>query len=282
MTAGGCAAAPKFAQVDEQAVAAELLRVPPNEFVAARNARVAELKAAGDRELAGAVAKLRRQSAAEWALNVIAHEHPDLVGDWAAAAADARTAQESPSGNLRQALADWRAVTAQVVRAAPRGSPKGELTAELTQIGSSPEATATFVAGLLGAGDTNAAVAADTPRRKSPGTGSAEQSKPSKKSKEPVVDLKAAQRREKALAAARRAVARATADAESAEQEATDADAAFDDAAAQVESARAALATAEQECERAKRRAAAAHKLYEVARADLDRANQQLADAGDE
>jgi hypothetical protein len=267
--------------VDEQAVAAELLRVPPNEFVAARNGRVAELKAAGDRELAAAVAKLRRQSAAEWALNVIAHEHPDLVGDWAAAAADARSAQESPSGNLRQALADWRAVTAQVVRAAPRGSPKGGLTAELTQIGSSPEATAAFVAGLLGAGNAAPATPAETPRQKSPGTAAAEQSQQPKRSKASAVDRKAAQRREKALAAARRAIARATADAESAEQEATDADAAFDAAAAQVEFARAALATAEQECARAKRRAAAARKLHAAARADLDRANQQLAHAGD-
>jgi hypothetical protein len=259
--------------VDERTVAAELLRVPPSEFVAARNARVAELKAGGDRELAEAVAKLRRHSAAEWALNVIAHEHPDLVGDWAAAAADARAAQESSSGNLRQALADWRATTAAVVRAAPRAAPKGELTAELTQIGGSPDATARFVAGLLGAGGDPPTAGDDTPRRNRPRGDPAER---------PKADPKEARRREKALAAAQRAVARAEAEAESAGRAATDADAAFDDAVAAVAAARKALTSAEQECERASRRATAAGKLREGALADLDRAQRALVDVRDE
>jgi hypothetical protein len=261
--------------VDAHTVAAELLRVPPNEFVAARNARVAELKAAGDRELAGAVAKLRRQSAAEWALNVIAHEHPDLVGEWAAAAAAARAAQESPSANLRQALADWRAATTQVVRAAPRGAPKGELTAELTQIGGVAESTARFVAGLLGAGGEPPAVP-ETPRGK-PRRAAAES---------PSADRKAAQRRakerERALKAAQREVAEAEADAEAAELEASAADAAYDEAVETVEAARAALAAAETECDRAKRRATAARKVHEEARSDVDRARQALADVRDE
>jgi hypothetical protein len=257
--------------VDAHTVAAELLRVPPNEFVAARNARVAELKAAGDRELAKAVAKLRRQSAAEWALNVIAHEHPDLVGEWADAAAAARAAQESPSANLRQALADWRAATAQLVRAAPRGAPKGELTAELTQIGGAAESTARFVAGLLGADGAPPAV---------PDTARGAPRRPAAKSS--PIDRKAAQRREKALKAAQRALTAAEADASAASLEASAADAAYDTAMDAVEAARAALETAEAECDRAKRRATAARQLHEAARADLDRARQALADARDQ
>ena len=259
--------------MDERTLAAELLRVPPSEFVAARNTRVAELKADGNRELAEAVAKLRRHSAAEWALNVIAHEHPDLVSDWAAAAADARAAQESSSGSLRQALADWRATTAAVVRAAPRAAPKGELTAELTQIGGSPDATARFVAGLLGAGGEPPTVGDHTPRRRRPRGDAAEQ---------PKADPKAARRKEKALAAAQRAVEQADAEAESAGRAATDADAAFDDAVAAVAAARNALTAAEQECERATRRATAARKLHEHARADLDRARRALSDVRDD
>lgn len=58
---------------------AELLAVAPSEFVAARNARVKELRADGDRELADRVAKLRRPSVATWAVNAAARTTPDGV-----------------------------------------------------------------------------------------------------------------------------------------------------------------------------------------------------------
>jgi hypothetical protein len=57
-------------------VAADLYALDPSEFTAARDARAAETRQAGDRELAAAVKGLRRPSAAAAALNLLARERP--------------------------------------------------------------------------------------------------------------------------------------------------------------------------------------------------------------
>lgn len=144
--------------MDEKTATAELLRVQPREFVAARNSRVAELKQAGERELAARIAQLRRPSPAQWALNAVAHTHPDLVRTWAGLAERIRSEQQRAAEGetvvgLRDLLADWRARTAEIVAAAPSGAPAGELTATLSTIGASPETTTALVAGLLGGPD---------------------------------------------------------------------------------------------------------------------------------
>src|SRR4051794_33762768 len=48
-----------------------LLTVPPDEFVAARNALAKSLRAAGRKQEAAAVAALRRPTAVDWALNMV-------------------------------------------------------------------------------------------------------------------------------------------------------------------------------------------------------------------
>jgi hypothetical protein len=54
----------------------ELAAVPPREFVAARNALVEELRAAGEIDEAKQVARLRRPTPALWAVNRLAAEEP--------------------------------------------------------------------------------------------------------------------------------------------------------------------------------------------------------------
>ena len=100
----------------------ELYAVTPEEFVAARNALAKELKAAGAKEDAAAVAKLRRPSVTAWALNKVARTDADLV----AAALDAgerlRVASDDavagrPEG-LREATAAERAAGGAVAKVA--------------------------------------------------------------------------------------------------------------------------------------------------------------------
>src|SRR5690606_9142966 len=57
-------------------VARELYAGPPAEFVAARNARAAEVRRAGDRALATRVKALPKPSAPAWAVGLLAREEP--------------------------------------------------------------------------------------------------------------------------------------------------------------------------------------------------------------
>ncbi|MBR7743841.1 hypothetical protein KC207_11120 [Phycicoccus sp. BSK3Z-2] len=65
--------------MDLESVARELYALAPEEFTAARNALARELRAAGDRELAGAVAALRRASPGAHLLNRLVAARPDEV-----------------------------------------------------------------------------------------------------------------------------------------------------------------------------------------------------------
>lgn len=57
----------------------DLYALDPGEFTAARNALVKELRAAGRRDEAAGVAKLRRPPVTAWALNRVARDRPDLL-----------------------------------------------------------------------------------------------------------------------------------------------------------------------------------------------------------
>jgi len=57
----------------------ELYALPPEEFTAARNALAKELRAAGDKDGAAVVAKLKRPSVGAWALDQVAREQPELI-----------------------------------------------------------------------------------------------------------------------------------------------------------------------------------------------------------
>ncbi|MGV3758916.1 MAG: hypothetical protein ACO1PW_05150 [Actinomycetota bacterium] len=65
--------------VDVPEVAKPLYDLRPEEFVAARDALVKELRAAGERGEATAVKALRRPSAAAAALNRAARSRPELL-----------------------------------------------------------------------------------------------------------------------------------------------------------------------------------------------------------
>jgi hypothetical protein len=79
-----------------------LYLVPPAGFVAARNARRAELKST-DRELADAVGELRRASPAAWLTTALVREHPDVLDELEALAGRLRAAVDAAD---REALAD--------------------------------------------------------------------------------------------------------------------------------------------------------------------------------
>ncbi len=100
----------------------DLYSLPPEEFTAARNALAKELKAAGKKDEAAAVAKLRRPSVAAWALNQVARTKADLVEAALAAGQELRAATEATvageAGELRAASAAERTAANAVVKAA--------------------------------------------------------------------------------------------------------------------------------------------------------------------
>ncbi|HEU4910779.1 MAG TPA: hypothetical protein VFV76_02675 [Actinomycetes bacterium] len=65
--------------MDVDAVADELYSLPPEQFVAARDDRVKEARADGDREAARAIAAFRRPTVVAWLANLLARHHPEDV-----------------------------------------------------------------------------------------------------------------------------------------------------------------------------------------------------------
>jgi len=60
-------------------VADELYARPREEFIATRDARAKQARAAGRRDLAAAIGKLRKPTSAAWIVNLLAREQPDEV-----------------------------------------------------------------------------------------------------------------------------------------------------------------------------------------------------------
>jgi len=283
------------AGVDQRELVAELYRTPPAEFVAARNAKAAELKKAGEKELAAEVAKLRRHSPAHWALDVLAHTQRALVDTWADAADRVREAQraaiEGRAGeDLREVLTELRRHTAALAEAAPDGAPVAELPATLAAVAASEEATAELRAGLLGAGlpaddsifggGTSApARRAKKPAAKKPSTAKAPA--PTKKAghlrvvPSPRDDSKLRRQLDEATRAAddaRTDLEMAEADADDAAAEESAAEAEVASTAEAIDTAREAVSAAESAHRDAKQRAAAAHKAQAAAEVRLERA----------
>ncbi|WP_328359839.1 hypothetical protein OG800_23460 [Streptomyces sp. NBC_00445] len=65
--------------MDLDAVADELYGLRPEDFTAARAARVAAARTAGDRALAERIGKLRRPSLSAWASNLLVREQPEQI-----------------------------------------------------------------------------------------------------------------------------------------------------------------------------------------------------------
>jgi hypothetical protein len=78
----------------EQGAVEDLYRLPPDEFVAARDAAARELRSAGDRAAADRVRALRKPTVAAWALNQAVRAVPGPADELVAVAQDVREAQE--------------------------------------------------------------------------------------------------------------------------------------------------------------------------------------------
>jgi hypothetical protein len=103
------------AQVPSE-LADRLYAALPDTFVAERDKAVAEARDAGDRELAAAIAKLRKPTVAAWLVNLLALRRPDLVADLADLAGQMRAAQRDLRGDeLRELSAQRRAVVSALV-----------------------------------------------------------------------------------------------------------------------------------------------------------------------
>ena len=91
----------------------ELYREHPDEFVAGRNRLAKDLRAAGEREQAKEVRRLRRPTAAAWLLNRVALSSPDRLEQFAAAVEELEAAQGAVLESKDDAAAAWRAAVAQ-------------------------------------------------------------------------------------------------------------------------------------------------------------------------
>jgi hypothetical protein len=87
----------------------ELYREHPDGFVAGRNGLAKELRAAGAREEAERVKKLRRPSAAAWLINRAALTAPKLLAEFAEASQELEQAQARALEGGDDGAAGWRA-----------------------------------------------------------------------------------------------------------------------------------------------------------------------------
>lgn len=265
-------------------VTGELFALDPGEFVAARNELVKALRKAGDRELAGRVAELRRPSPAAWAVNQLARNRREDVENLVGLGRALREAQEQALGGadaqlLRQAgrarrdavaaLAD-AAVDLLAERGSGADSHTGEITATLEAASLDPGAGEAVLAGRLtsaldppsGFGDGDPPPAAH-PREPAPKT----------RTTAGATDTDADDRRER-LAKAERAVSEAT------ELAATKSEAAAATAAT-VADLEARLGEVETEVARLERELADARAAAEKVERDLDEARKTATQAAD-
>jgi hypothetical protein len=89
-------------------VAEQLYGLHPDAFVPARDDAVAEARQAGDRDLARAIARLRRPTRAAWLANLLARERPEQLDGLLALAGDLASAQRTLDGSALRALSAQR------------------------------------------------------------------------------------------------------------------------------------------------------------------------------
>jgi DNA repair exonuclease SbcCD ATPase subunit len=94
--------------VDFDAVTGELYALPPAEFIPAREQRVAEARAAGDRELAKRIHALRRPTHAAWAVNLLAREQPETCDGLLSLGSELRQAWSAADGEQLAELSSRR------------------------------------------------------------------------------------------------------------------------------------------------------------------------------
>ena len=89
-------------------IADELYGLPPDEFVPARDDRVAAAKESGDRDLARALARLRRPTKAAWLANLLARHRTEQLDGLVSLARSLTQAQQELDGDALRALSGQR------------------------------------------------------------------------------------------------------------------------------------------------------------------------------
>jgi len=102
------AAGPEPGDSSFDAIADELYELPPDEFVPARDDRVAAAKEAGDRDLARALGRLRRPTKAAWLANLLARHRTEQLDGLVALARGLAQAQQELDGSALRALSGQR------------------------------------------------------------------------------------------------------------------------------------------------------------------------------
>src|SRR5947209_6156646 len=108
----------------------DLFDVPPDEFIAARNALVKELRGAGKADAAPEIAALRKPSPVVWAVNHVARSEPARIEALLDATAQLRHAQ-GPHGHadkLRDAMKAHRDALSALGEAGARALDSAKLT----------------------------------------------------------------------------------------------------------------------------------------------------------
>jgi hypothetical protein len=145
---------------DLASAAEELYALSPGDFTAARDERAAAARAAGDRDLAQAIAGLRRPVVSAWLVNQLAREAGDQVAELVALGESLRQAQQDLAGErVRELSAQRRTLVAALVAEAKRiaardGRPAGlqverEVDATLQAALADADAAAAVRAGCL-------------------------------------------------------------------------------------------------------------------------------------
>jgi DNA repair exonuclease SbcCD ATPase subunit len=215
-------------------VAEELYAVLPAEFVTARDAKAKAVKADGDTDLAQQIKALRRPSAAAWLINLLSHsdEGFDPLSDLSQRLRDAQTHLDAPSmkelGRERnRVVADLVERAVALARSADpqfrdSESVRDQVTSTLTAAVADPTAEAAVTSGRLvsplsyaGFGEVDLSDAVATPLHIVRGE------KPSHKSPAPEPETEEVDSR---------ALTRARADLEQAEERLEEAEQAFDEA----------------------------------------------------
>jgi hypothetical protein len=140
---------------DSSTATDELIRrmyeAPPDRFVAARAAAIADARKAGDRDTAKRLAALRKPTVAAWLVNLLALRRPELIDQLVELSNALRTAQRSLKGDeLRELTGQRRQVVSALVSAARKLAvtedpqvasklPLGEVEATLTAALAEPE-----------------------------------------------------------------------------------------------------------------------------------------------
>jgi hypothetical protein len=222
--------------VDVESVADELYGLPPAEFTAARDARSVAAKRDGDSELAVAIKKLARPTAAAWLANLLVRERTQQVEQLLELGAAMREAQAELAGDqMRQLAVQRRQIVSALGReagqlAADRGQPvsrsiREEMEGTLEAALADPDAAEALSSGRLttslrytGLGSVDVAGAVATTSRPAVKPTTSKPSKPSKKAAASAPDGRDAEadaerRRLERVAAAERRLGEARDDA---------------------------------------------------------------------